>query len=69
MTNTIPLSIPAHVYLQQLRALGAWWKLGSSAIDPELLIQYATSHEGRTTRTTWASTPADALATETRGVD
>lgn len=47
MTNTIQLSIPAYVYLQQLRALGAWWKLGSSALDPDLLIQYATRLERR----------------------
>ena len=49
MTKTIPLNIPAHVYLQRLRALGAWWKLGSSALDPELLIVYATRQEKRTT--------------------
>jgi hypothetical protein len=42
------LNIPAHVYLQQLRALGAWWRLGSSAVDHDLLIQYAAGLEGCT---------------------
>ena len=45
MIDTIALSIPAHVYLQRLRVLGAWWRLGSSALDPELLIQYPTRGE------------------------
>ena len=48
MTNTTELNIPAHVYLQRLRALGAWWKLGSSALDPDVLIQYAARFEGCT---------------------
>ena len=48
MTDTIALSIPAHVYLQRLRALGAWWRLGSSALDPDLLIQYPTRRERST---------------------
>ncbi len=26
-------------YLQQLRVLGAWWRLGSSALKPQLLIE------------------------------
>jgi hypothetical protein len=31
-------------YLQQLRALGAWWCLGSSAVAPHLLARYAPAH-------------------------
>jgi hypothetical protein len=27
-------------YLLQLRVLGAWWCLGSSALEPYLLLQY-----------------------------
>jgi len=27
-------------YLRQLRILGAWWCLGSSALVPRLLLQY-----------------------------
>lgn len=49
MTNTTSVNIPAYVYLQRLRALGAWWRLGSSALDPGLLIQDATSVERCTT--------------------
>ena len=49
MTNATSVTITAYVYLQRLRALGAWWKLGSSALDPGLLIQYATNPEGCTT--------------------
>jgi hypothetical protein len=25
-------------YIQQLRALGAWWRIGSSALEPQLLV-------------------------------
>ncbi len=31
--------IPADQYYQQLRALGAWWRMGSSALAPQLLVQ------------------------------
>jgi len=31
---------PDAPYLQQLRALGAWWCLGSSALEPALLTRY-----------------------------
>ena len=48
MTDTIAQRIPAHVYLQRLRALGAWWRLGSSALDPDLLIRYPTRGEQST---------------------
>jgi hypothetical protein len=32
-------SVPTDRYLQQLRALGAWWRLGSSALRPQLLVE------------------------------
>ncbi len=28
-------------YLLQLRVLGAWWRLGSSALDLSLLLRYS----------------------------
>ena len=28
-------------YLLQLRVLGAWWCLGSSALEPSLLLRYS----------------------------
>jgi hypothetical protein len=33
--------IPHELYLRQLSALGAWWCLGSSALEPSLLTRYA----------------------------
>jgi hypothetical protein len=33
------LTLPTDRYLQQLRALGAWWRLGSSALRPQLLVE------------------------------
>ena len=41
MTTTIAVSMPNDLYLQRLRVLGAWWRLGSSALNPELLIEHA----------------------------
>jgi hypothetical protein len=32
-------TIPTDRYFQQLRALGAWWRLGSSVVEPQLLVQ------------------------------
>lgn len=32
-------SVPTDLYLQQLRALGAWWRLGSSVLRPQLLVE------------------------------
>jgi hypothetical protein len=32
-------TIPTDRYFQQLRALGAWWRLGSSAVEPQRLVQ------------------------------
>ena len=40
MTSTIAVSMPNDVYLQRLRVLGAWWRLGSSALNPDLLIEH-----------------------------
>lgn len=39
----VPLTVhlPDGAYLLRLRALGAWWRLGSSAIEPRLLTEYA----------------------------
>jgi hypothetical protein len=31
-------TIPTDRYFQQLRALGAWWRLGSSVVEPQLLV-------------------------------
>jgi len=39
MTTTIAVSMPNDAYLQRLRVLGAWWRLGSSALNPDLLIE------------------------------
>ena len=33
-TKTLPLD----QYFQQLRALGAWWRLGSSVLQPQRLV-------------------------------
>ena len=35
------VSGPEQWYLLQLRVLGAWWRLGSSALEPYLLLQYS----------------------------
>jgi hypothetical protein len=32
-------TMPIDRYLQQLRALGAWWRLGSSVLRPQLLVE------------------------------
>jgi hypothetical protein len=39
-TITLSVQLPQSVYLLRLRALGAWWRLGSSAIEPRLLTEY-----------------------------
>jgi hypothetical protein len=39
-TSTLSVHLPQSVYLLRLRALGAWWRLGSSAIEPRLLTEY-----------------------------
>ncbi|SRR5258706_6900867 len=35
-------NVPTDLYLQQLRALGAWWRLGSSVLRPQLLVESLT---------------------------
>jgi len=42
MAATITFNLPDQTYEQRLRALPAWWCLGSSAVEPQLLMQYAT---------------------------
>ena len=38
------ISGPEQWYLVQLRVLGAWWRLGSSALEPYLLLRYSLAH-------------------------
>ena len=38
---TTMLRVAEDVYLQRLRGLGAWWRLGSSALEPLFLVHYA----------------------------
>jgi len=40
-TPAVTVRPPRDGYLQELRAIGAWWCLGSSALQPRLLAQYA----------------------------
>jgi len=49
MTATIAVSMANDVNLQRLRVLGAWWRLGSSILGPELPIEhveYGAAREG-----------------------
>jgi hypothetical protein len=32
-------------YFRQLRALGAWWRVGSSALEPLRVIESVATHE------------------------
>lgn len=41
MAPVLTVHLPDWEYLQELRVLGAWWCLGSSALKPQLLMQYA----------------------------
>lgn len=41
MRSTITLSVPDQLHARQLRALRAWWCLGSSALEPQSLMPYA----------------------------
>jgi hypothetical protein len=41
MTATITINLQDQAYERRLRALAAWWCLGSSALEPQLLMQYA----------------------------
>jgi len=40
MRATITVNLHEPAYLRCLRVLGAWWCLGSSALQPQLLTQY-----------------------------
>ncbi len=40
-TPGVTVRLPRDGYLQELRTIGAWWCLGSSALQPRLLVQYA----------------------------
>jgi len=39
-TIRLSIQLPQSVYLLRLRVLGAWWRLGSSTIEPRLLTEY-----------------------------
>ena len=39
--DAFTVSVAEDVYLQRLRGLGAWWLLGSSAVEPLFLVHYA----------------------------
>jgi hypothetical protein len=39
MTTAIALRLPEPAYLRHLRVLAAWWCLGSSGVQPQLLIR------------------------------
>lgn len=41
MTPAITVTVSDESYTRRLHALGAWWCLGSSAVEPRLLLQYA----------------------------
>lgn len=45
--GTFTVSVAEDVYLQRLRGLGAWWRLGSSALEPLLLVNYAPTRRRR----------------------
>ena len=40
MPATIIVNLPDQLYERRLRALAAWWCLGSSALEPQLLMSY-----------------------------
>jgi hypothetical protein len=40
MTAAITLRLPEPAYLRCLRVLAAWWCLGSSALQPQVLMRY-----------------------------
>ncbi|PYO40048.1 MAG: hypothetical protein DMD33_19075 [Gemmatimonadetes bacterium] len=40
MTGSITVNLPDALYERRLRVLAAWWCLGSSALEPQLLMQY-----------------------------
>jgi hypothetical protein len=40
MITVIALSFPEPAYLRCLRVLAAWWCLGSSSLQPQLIMRY-----------------------------
>ena len=40
MTTALTLTLPEPAYLRYLRVLAAWWCLGSSALQPQVLMRY-----------------------------
>jgi hypothetical protein len=40
MTPTITLHVSDELYARRLRAIAAWWCLGSSALEPQALMRY-----------------------------
>jgi hypothetical protein len=40
MTTAMTLTLPEPAYLRCLRVLAAWWCLGSSAVQPQVLMRY-----------------------------
>jgi len=40
METAITLTLPERAYLRCLRVLAAWWNLGSSGVQPRMLVQY-----------------------------
>jgi hypothetical protein len=40
MNSVIALSLPESAYLRCLRVLAAWWCLGSSQLQPQVLMRY-----------------------------
>ena len=45
--DAFTVSVAEDVYLQRLRGLGAWWRLGSSALEPLFLVHYAPTRRRR----------------------
>ena len=40
MTTPVTVTLPEPAYLRRLRVLAAWWCLGSSALQPQVLMRY-----------------------------
>ena len=45
--DTFTVSVAEDVYLQRLRGLGAWWRLGSSLLEPLFLVHYVPTRRRR----------------------
>ena len=44
--DTLTVTVAEDVYLQRLRGLGAWWRLGSSALEPLFLVHAPVGRRG-----------------------